>query len=146
MTTTTKHDNPNKLFPMFVTAKLDETRAFYVDKLGWIATFDMPGYLQVRSGAPEGPEISFMNPDSGAASGSPSFEGRGVVVSIPVPDADEHHATLRDRGVAPRTEPTIKPWGWRSYQVADPSGVILDFFHVAAPADQSAAPPKPAQA
>ena len=26
--------------------------------------------------------------------------------------------------------PTDKPWGWRSYFVSDPNGVVLDFFHV----------------
>ena len=125
--------NPTKLFPMFVTDKLAETKAFYVDKLGWTATYDTPGYLQVRSDDREGPELAFMAPEGGPDGALPSFPGRGVLVSVPVPDADVHHAAVRERGVEPRSSPKLQPWGWRSYHVADPNGVMLDFFHVAAP-------------
>lgn len=125
----TKLENPSKLFPMFMTAKLAETKAFYVDKLGWKATYDLPSYLQVRIADLDGPELAFMK----AEPGSPTFEGQGVVVSVPVADADRHHDALCERGVPAATEPSLKPWGWRSFEVRDPNGVILDFFHVAAP-------------
>ncbi|HVI00176.1 MAG TPA: VOC family protein [Enhygromyxa sp.] len=126
-----KLENPNKLFPMFMSAKLGETKAFYVDKLGWKATYDLPSYLQVRIGDVDGPELCFMNTETGSAAGSPNFAGQGVVVSVPVEDADRHHAALRERGVQALSEPSLKPWGWRSFEVRDPNGVILDFFHVA---------------
>lgn len=129
----TKLANPTKLFPMFMTAKLAETRAFYVDKLGWKATYDIPTYLQVRIDDLDGPELAFMNTQTGSAAGSPNFQGQGVVVSVPVADADRHHDALRDRGVTATSEPSLKPWGWRSFEVRDPNGVILDFFHVAEP-------------
>jgi catechol 2,3-dioxygenase-like lactoylglutathione lyase family enzyme len=129
----TKLENPNKLFPMFMTTKLAETKAFYVGKLGWKVTYDLPSYLQVRIGDVDGPELAFMNTETGSAVGAPNFPGQGVVVSVPVEDADRHHDALRERGVKPATEPSLKPWGWRSYEVRDPNGVVLDFFHVAAP-------------
>lgn len=132
LTNPTKLPTPTKLFPMFVTDKIAQTKAFYVDKLGWTATYDMPEYLQVRSDEPDGPELSFMTPNAGPEP-LPCFEGRGVMVSVPVADADEHHAGTRARGLSPASEPALKPWGWRSYVVADPNGVLLDFFHVAAP-------------
>lgn len=127
-----KLENPNKLFPMFMTAKLGATKSFYVDKLGWKVTHDLPSYLQVRIGDVDGPELCFMNTEVGSAAGSPNFAGQGVVVSVPVEDADRHHAALRERGVEAVNEPSLKPWGWRSFEVRDPNGVILDFFHVAA--------------
>ncbi|PRP90895.1 Glyoxalase-like domain protein [Enhygromyxa salina] len=127
----TKLQNPTKLFPMFITDKVAATRAFYVDKLGWTASYDTEAYLQVRSAEREGPEIAFMAPDAGP-SPMPSFAGAGVVVSVPVDDADEHYASARERGLAPVSKPEVKPWGWRSYALRDPNGVILDFFHVAA--------------
>jgi catechol 2,3-dioxygenase-like lactoylglutathione lyase family enzyme len=129
----TKLENPTKLFPMFMTAKLAETKTYYVDKLGWTVTYDLPSYLQVRIADAEGPELCFMSTEVGSAAGSPNFAGHGVVVSVPVEDADRHHATLRERGVQAIGEPSLKPWGWRSFEVRDPNGVILDFFHVAAP-------------
>ena len=45
----------------------------------------------------------------------------------------ERLTALRDRGVTATSEPSLKPWGWRSFEVRDPNGVILDFFHVAEP-------------
>ena len=136
--TATKLANPNKLFPMFTTAKLAETRAFYVDKLGWTPTYDMPCYLQVRSADVDGPELAFMSNTGGPTEGAPAFPGQGVCVSVPVADADAHHVALRARGVEPEAAPTLEPWGWRSFKVRDPAGVILDFFHVAA---EPATPP-----
>ena len=131
--TTTTLSNPTKLFPMFMTADLSATKAFYVDALGWTATYDMPFYLQVRIAGPDGPELAFMSTVDGPGQAKPGFAGAGVVVSVPVEDADRHHAGLRGRGVAVGSAPTQKPWGWRSFEVRDPNGVILDFFHVAAP-------------
>ncbi|PRP96277.1 VOC family protein [Enhygromyxa salina] len=114
---TTKLQNPTKLLPLFITTKLGETKAFYVDKLGWTATRDTPEYLQVRSDDREGPEISFMTPDAGPDP-LPSFEGRGVIDSVPVVNSDEHYASVQARAVAPASDPSLKPWGWRSYAVA----------------------------
>ena len=114
--------------PLFVTPKLAQTRAFYVDKLGWEPAHDMPGYLHVRSGQAS---LAFMTPESGPGPEEmPSFPGRGVLVSVPVEDADRHCQRARTQGLEPRSEPTLKPWGWRSYLLEDPNGVLLDFFHV----------------
>ncbi len=121
-----KLQNPTKLFPMFVTDALAQTKAFYVETLGWTATYDMDGYLQVRSADEEGPELCFMSRE-----GLPRFEGKGVIVSVPVADADAHFKALCAKGVEAVSEPAVKPWGWRSFMVADPNGLLLDFFHVA---------------
>ena len=51
--------NPKKLFPMFVTDKLAETKAFYTEKAGFAITHDMDGYLQVHYGDKDGPELAF---------------------------------------------------------------------------------------
>lgn len=123
--------NPNKLLPLLITDALAETKAFYVDQLGWTAVYDMDGYLQVRSADTEGPELGFMTP------GEPpplrqAFAGKGLIVSVPVANADAHHEALKAKGLAPLTEPSRKPWGWQSFFIADPNGLLLDFFHVAA--------------
>jgi uncharacterized glyoxalase superfamily protein PhnB len=118
---------PTKLFPLFVTPDLAALERFYVEGLRWTLTHRTPGYLQVRDGDTQGPELCFMVPDG--AMPFPTFEGKGVIVSVPVADADAHCATIRERGLTPLGEPSDKPWGWRSYLVRDPAGVMLDFFH-----------------
>lgn len=126
-------DNPNKLFPLLITSDLANTKKFYVDVCGFTATVDMDHYLQVRSGAGESdPELCFMTPDAMPEGPAlPRFEGKGVVMSIPTASADDKHTQLQSRGGKPLNAPTNKPWGWRSFLIADPNGLLLDFFHVA---------------
>src|SRR5690349_13772486 len=125
--------NPDKLFPLFVTDDLTAIKRFYVEGLRWTVTHEADCYLQVRKGSEAGPELCFMTPQAAPALGPiPAFAGQGVIVSIPVDDADAHWAELRARGLSPLGEPSDKPWNWRSYVIRDPAGVVLDFFHVLA--------------
>lgn len=121
----------NSLIPLVVTDKLAETKAFYTEKLGFSVSIDMDDYLQIRCGGQGGPELAFFRTGPLLGVGqAPRFEGRGLVISIPTPDADAMHAAIRDRGIEPLSAPSDKPWRWRSFSVTDPSGVVLDFFHV----------------
>ena len=127
--------NPTHLFPMFISDRLEATKRFYLDQLGFSCVHDMPGYLQVQYGD-DGPQLSFMEPggwppaDGEPAPELPSFGGQGVVVSVPTPSADDKYAAIRKSGGDPITKPGDRPWGWRSFFVRDPNGVVLDFFHV----------------
>jgi catechol 2,3-dioxygenase-like lactoylglutathione lyase family enzyme len=124
--------NPNKLFPMVITEKLAETKAFYVEQAGFEIVHDMDGYLQVRYGADEsGPELAFMRPDAAPPLGKlPAFSGQGLVISVPTQDADATFTAYQGKKVPIVAEPSDKPWGWRSFLASDPNGVVLDFFHV----------------
>lgn len=123
--------NAYKLFPLFVTPHLEATKHFYTQVAGFTPTVDTPQYLQLSSDGKEGPELCFMKPEAFTdGKAHPVFEGKGVIVSIPTANADDKHASLLRAGVTPDTTPTDKPWGWRSFLVRDPNGVILDFFHV----------------
>jgi catechol 2,3-dioxygenase-like lactoylglutathione lyase family enzyme len=123
--------NNSKLYPLIVTSKLAQTRAFYLDQLGCKATHDMEGYLQVRFGADESAaELAFMSPKAAPPFGKlAEFSGEGLIVSVPTADADARHRELKGKKLAVLAEPSDKPWGWRSFIVADPNGVKLDFFH-----------------
>ncbi len=124
-------NSTNKLYPMFVTTpeRMAALRAFYVDGLGWKIDGELPNYLSVRSGDEESPQLSFMTKSVALGELSP-FTGQGVIVSVPVANADAHHDRAQSRGLVPDTAPTDRPWGWRSYLLRDPIGTMLDFFHV----------------
>ncbi len=116
--------NPNKLFPIVTTRDLAATRRCY-ESLGFELSIEMPDFVQFRYGTDEGgPEIAFMR------SNDAPFEGSGLVVSIPTEDADEAHARMSKTDAAVLDAPEDRPWGWRSFHVRDPNGVVLDFFHV----------------
>lgn len=125
--------NPKRLLPMFVTDRLDATRRFYVEQAGFRAVYDEGGYLCVTYG--EGDDavaISFVRPEAMTMIDERPFAGRGAVLSVPTPNADRKAQELADAGVAPLVPTQTRPWGWRSFLVRDPNGVLLDFFHVAA--------------
>jgi catechol 2,3-dioxygenase-like lactoylglutathione lyase family enzyme len=123
--------NGNSLIPLVITDKLAETKAFYTEKLGFSVTIDMDDYLQIRCGGSDGPELAFFRTGPLLGVGrAERFEGRGLVISIPTPNADAMHTAVTGHGIEPLSAPSDKPWRWRSFSVADPSGVVLDFFHV----------------
>lgn len=121
-----------QLLPLIVTDKLEQTKAYYVDKAGFMLTMDMDDYFQVRHGDDDGdPELCFMRATDASPIGPAApFGGEGLIISIPTANADREHEQLRRRGAEIITEPSDKPWGWRSFFVRDPNGVTLDFFHV----------------
>ena len=121
-------ENPRQLFPLFISNKLAETKEFYLSA-GFKIRIDMPEYLQVYYG--EALDLCFMGPD-GAGKGMdfPVFGGKGVLISIPTPNADKKALELKERRLPIVSEIEDKPWGWRSFHTVDPNGVILDFFHV----------------
>lgn len=124
--------NGNSLIPLVVTDQLAAAKAFYTETLGFAVSIDMDNYLQVRFGE-DGPELAFVQTGPLPGVGRVDrFEGRGLIVSIPTPDADAAHAAMTARGAVPLSAPSDKPWRWRSFSVADPNGVVLDFFHVLA--------------
>ena len=123
----------DKMLPIIVTDRLDATRDFYIDALGWTLVDKMDGYLQVRAGGVDtDPELAFLAPQPAQGPlGTRAPFTTGLVISIPVGDADAHRTMLQQRGVT-APAPTDKPWGWRSFLVDDPGGVTLDFWSVIA--------------
>lgn len=126
-----------KLFPLVRTNHMEATRAFYTQRLGWGITLEMPGYLQVHYGSKEGPELCFMPPEQeGIEPLRTPFSGKGVGFSIEVPNADRECERLKKSGVAILSPLENKPWGWRSFLVSDPSGVVLNFYHLIDPSPE----------
>ena len=125
-------ENPNKLFPLIINDDLPALKAFYVDVLGAKLRFDLDTYLQVElSDDDDGPELAFMRADSfPPPARQPVFNGEGLIISIPTADADATCERCKAAGAQVLAPPADKPWGWRSFWVRDPSGVILDYFHV----------------
>ena len=117
--------NPTRSFPLVLVRDLAEVRAFYVDRLGCPITFDLPTYLQVQLTplGPEGPELCFMVSDN-------AIPAQGVTLSVPVGDVDVFQTRLDEAGIAIDKRAADQPWGWRSLYVTDPTGLVLDFFHV----------------
>ena len=124
-------NDTNHLIPLIVTDKLAQTRKYYVEQAGFTPTMEQEGYLQVRHGKESGPELSFVVPDMGPPDMlQPAFGGKGLILSVRTSDADAKYRALEQSGITPSSEPSTRPWGWRSFTAVDPNGIVLDFFSI----------------
>jgi predicted enzyme related to lactoylglutathione lyase len=114
------------IVPIVTTKLMRETRAFYVDLLGFQLSYEHEHYLGVRTGAAGSPEIGFMLPDKDAPE---LFNGKGITFAFRVEDADKEHARLRRAGATILREPKDEPWGARAFILRDPNGVTLYLSH-----------------
>jgi len=113
------------IVPCVTTSRMRETRAFWIDKLGFQLSYDHTHYLGVRGGPKGACELGFMPPDQNAPA---SFSG-GLTLCLQVSDADREHERLRKAGVAIVAPPTDFPWGMRAFSVKDPNGVVVSIGH-----------------
>ncbi|MEM7200556.1 MAG: VOC family protein [Planctomycetota bacterium] len=111
--------------PLFCTARLEDTKAFYREHLGMRLAVELPGYAELQRGE-GGPLLAFMAPEVG------KFEpasGKGLIYCFQVDDADAEHARLAAAGVEILEGPGEKPWGERAFLAVDPNGITLYFGH-----------------
>ncbi|HEX5053617.1 MAG TPA: VOC family protein [Planctomycetota bacterium] len=114
------------IVPIVTTSRLRETRAFYVDLLGFEVSFEHDHYLGVRAGPAGSAELGFMRPDADAPG---TFGGLGMTFGIRVADADLECERLRTAGARIVQEPADMPWGARAFATVDPNGVALYVSH-----------------
>lgn len=116
--------------PIIRTGKLAETKAFYVDVLGFRVIFEAPTYLGLRSAGGDC-EIGFMPPEDG----QPAFSGQGVTLGLET-NPDTAYAALQKAGALVVQPPQDNPWGDRSCIAMDPNGLGLYCYVPIAPADE----------
>lgn len=101
------------------TEKLQESKAFYIGHFGFKLFFESDWYIELVT--PEGNAgISFTLPQREEGE---FFNGRGIVFSLEVEDADREYNRLKAEGVSIYQGIQNKPWGERSFVVDDPNGV-----------------------
>ncbi len=95
-----------------------QSRAFYVDFLGFEMAMDM-GFV-----------MTFVSPSNPTAQISVVRDGGGSAplpaVSVEVADVDHVHARAVERGLRIVYPLTDEPWGVRRFFVVDPNGTILN--------------------
>jgi predicted enzyme related to lactoylglutathione lyase len=118
--------NTKNIVPIVTTAKMRETRTFYVDLLGFQLSYEHDHYLGVRAGKKGSPELGFMRQDADAPD---TFAGKGITFAIEIADVDAECARLRRLGVPILQQPTDQPWGARTVLIQDPNGVAIYLSH-----------------
>jgi catechol 2,3-dioxygenase-like lactoylglutathione lyase family enzyme len=125
-----------KLNAGIITPKIEESKAFYSELLGFGVTFQNDFYLLMHT--PDRKyEISFLLP--GHPSQQPlfhdAFTGKGIYLTIEVDDIDSLYNELKEKGANIKIELRDEPWGDRHFAIEDPNGVGVDIVRYQAPAE-----------
>lgn len=120
----------SSIMPMIAVPSVDETRAFYVDQLGFthkMAVVGKDGALDFCNLVLGEASIMFMRPAPGLETGRLGG-GQPVELYVPVADVDAFHRQVTANGV-PLDEPlTDQWWGDRTFKITDPNGYRIWFF------------------
>jgi len=129
-----KNKSKMKLNAGIVTNKLAESKAFYIENLGFGVTFENDFYLLLHTPNNEA-EISFLVPNhpSQQTLFHLPFQGQGMYLTIEVEQVDEIYKSLKKKGVPIKIDIRNEPWGDRHFAIEDPNGIGIDIVSYAAP-------------
>src|SRR6185503_4673546 len=107
-----------RVVPDIKSRNFAQSRAFYVDFLGFEVAMDMGFVMTFVSPSNPTAQLSVVRDDGGPA--------LLPHVSVEVADVDQVHARAVERGLQIVYPLTDEPWGVRRFFVVDPNGTILN--------------------
>lgn len=128
------------LFPITITAKINECRDFYTTHFGFNVMFENGWYVHLQQKTENATgngvvELAFMlpNQDSQPPELQAPYTGQGVVYSLEVSDAKAEYYRLKSAGVQFALEYKEElQWGQRHFILTDPAGVNIDVVEMIA--------------
>ena len=112
------------------TNKLEQSRDFYRDYLGFELVFENDSYIEMLAQGSTTMGVSFVTPE---LSGGEKFTGEGIILSLEATDVDTEYARLKAAGVRICEELRDKAWGERSFVINDPNGVHIYIYKAIPP-------------
>ena len=109
-----------RVVPNIPTDRIDDSRKFYTEFLGFGVTMDMGWIVTLASPSNPTAQISLLR-DPAAAPPHASLS-----LTVEVADVDAVHAKAVARGLEVVYPLTTEPWGVRRFHVADPNGVLIN--------------------
>ena len=109
-----------RVVPDIISQRMDESRKFYTEFLGFDVAMDMGWVLTFASPTNPTAQITLVQ-GSEKAIPQPNM-------SIEVEDVDAVHAKALELGLPIVYPITDEPWGVRRFFVADPNGVIINIL------------------
>jgi catechol 2,3-dioxygenase-like lactoylglutathione lyase family enzyme len=114
-------------YPIVITDRLEECRAFYTRWLGFRILFEASWFVYLASSGDHPHGIAFMAADHPSAPPGPeTFPGRGMFLTLQVADAAAECARLTAAQLPLAYPLRDEPWGQRRFALRDPAGVWID--------------------
>jgi uncharacterized glyoxalase superfamily protein PhnB len=121
----------NAISPCITTAKVEESRDFYVKHFGAKVTFDCGWYVNLEFGKASS-SLQFMAPQPD----QPLCNPAGLGYNFSVADVDAEYQRLIAAGLQLVMPLEDHPWGDRGFSVQDPNGVTLYIYSEREPDDE----------
>jgi catechol 2,3-dioxygenase-like lactoylglutathione lyase family enzyme len=123
-----------KLNAGIITDKIQETKEFYTQNLGFGISFENEFYLLLHT-PNQSAQLSFLLPNHPTQQPlfQPSFQGRGMYLTIEVDDVDAVYAELKSKQIPIEIDIRDEPWGDRHFAIQDPNGIGIDIVTYSAP-------------
>lgn len=114
------------LYAGYVTGNLAETRAFFVDKLGFAVAFESDWFVLLKL---QEAQIGLLAPAQAGQSElfRKPYPGHGAWITFDVPDVDQVHARAVAADIPIAVPLRDEAWGERHFSVVAPNGLALDF-------------------
>mgnify|MGYP001072325255 CR=1 FL=1 len=119
-----------------ITEKIEESKKFYTEVLGFKVNFENDFYLLLQT-PDKSAEISFLQPNHPSQKSifQPEFNGKGVYLTIEVENVDEFYNHLKEKGAQMEIDIRDEPWGDRHFAIKDPNGIGIDIVTYTKPQD-----------
>ncbi len=119
-------------YPIIVTLKPRECRAFWLAHLGFEVVFEADWFILLQA---DGASLAFMSPDHPSAPPGPeTFSGRGMCFELQVEDAAAAFEACRTAGLKADYPLTREAFGQLRFGFFDPSGLWVDVVEQVDPA------------
>lgn len=127
---------PDSSFPVFIVGEIEAAKTFYLENLGFNIAFENEWYLHLVSES--GIQLAFLLPDQATQPGifHEAYNGRGVIFSIEVSDADAAYADAQNKSLNIVLELRSEDWGQRHFCIEDPNGIYIDIVQAIEPSEE----------
>jgi catechol 2,3-dioxygenase-like lactoylglutathione lyase family enzyme len=116
-----------RVLPNICTDRMEETRDFYVDLLGFVGGTEHPGwYVQVLSPTDPRLQIGIVQRDAEFTPKVFQRPTQGVIISVQVDAVDAVHAAAVKRGLQIAQRLRDQDFGMRHFMVVDPNGLLVN--------------------
>lgn len=125
-----------KLNAGFITEKIEETKTFYTEILGFSITFENDFYLLLNT-PNHSAHLSFLLPNHPTQQPifQPAYVGYGAYLTIEVDDVDAVYRMVQEKHIEISIPIRDEPWGDRHFAIVDPNGLGIDIVTYSKPTD-----------
>ena len=115
-------------YPLIQVPDVDATARFYETHLGFVRTFGLDWYVQLRATSEHPFELAVIAQDHDSIPSASQGPTRNLILSFYVDDAAAEEQRLAAAGVPIAQPLRDEVFGQRHFIAADPNGILLDII------------------